>query len=92
MIVVYKYKVEMIEAFTIEAPQGTQFLDVQVQHGVAHVWARVDTTKPQATYKFGVAGTGHELLGDLPYMPHVGSFQLGCGSLVFHLFGGIYAV
>lgn len=91
MQTIHKFKVQMLEDFIIEAPEGAQFLSVQQQHGQVQLWARVNTNRPMAAYRFGVHGTGHELNAFTARAPHIGTFQICEGSLVFHLFGGIYA-
>lgn len=91
MITIFKYPVQMSEDFTFEAPAGAEFLSVQVQAGEAQLWARVDTSRPAATYRFGVHGTGHELNSFTRSAPHIGTFQIDGGALVFHLLGGLYA-
>lgn len=91
MFAVYKYPVQMIEDFTVQAPEGALFLDAQVQNGQVQLWARVDTRRPMADYRFGVVGTGHPLNDFNARAPHIATFQLAGGDLVFHLFGGLYA-
>ena len=88
MKTIYKYPVRMLENFTVEAPHGAEFFAVQVQGDEVQMWARVDTKYPLNTYRFGVFGTGHVLSGVGPTAPHIGTFQLSGGALVFHLFGG----
>ena len=90
MITIFKYPVKMSGRFLLEMPQGAQFLSLQVQGDHAQLWFRVDTSRPMRSYEFGVFGTGHEMTGDLAYAPHLGTFQLAEGSLVFHAFGGNY--
>lgn len=91
MITVYKYPVQMIEDFALTLPRGAQFLDAQVQGGEVFIWARVDTTQELRVYRFGVHGTGHPMTEFTRSAPHIATFQLAGGSLVFHLFGGTYA-
>lgn len=91
MRTIFKYPVQMSEYFTVEAPEGAEFLSVQLQGGGVQMWVRVDTARPIATYRFGVHGTGHSLNDFTAHAPHIGTFQIAGGSLVFHLFGGSYA-
>lgn len=91
MRTVYKFPVQMLETFAVQAPQGAEFLSVQVQGNEVQLWARVDTTRPLAMYRFGVCGTGHPLSDFNANAPHIGTFQINAASpLVFHLFGGLY--
>lgn len=91
MRTIFKYAVEMSEDFTVLAPEGAEWLSVQVQGNEVQMWARVDTRRPAAAYRFGVHGTGHELNDFTARAPHIGTFQLSGGALVFHLLGGLYA-
>lgn len=91
MITIYKYAVEMREDFTLDLPQSAQFLDAQLQNDGVYLWARVDTNAPIRTYRFGVHGTGHPMTELTRSAPHIATFQLADGHLVFHLFGGLYA-
>lgn len=90
MRTIFKYPVQMSEDFAVEAPEGAEWLSVQVQGAQVQMWARVDTSRPTKVYRFGVHGTGHELSAFAAYAPHIGTFQLAQGTLVFHLFGGLY--
>lgn len=91
MRTIFKYAVEISEDFTVQAPEGAEWLSVQVQGGEVQIWARVNTIRPAAEYRFGVHGTGHELNDFTARAPHIGTFQLEGGALVFHLIGGLYA-
>ena len=91
MFTIYKYEVPMVQNFTLELPVGAQFLDAQLQGSTVQLWARVNTDAPLRTYRFGVHGTGHELNDFTAVAPHIATFQLFAGGLVFHLFGGLYA-
>lgn len=91
MITVYKYPVQMQAEFTVNLPRGAEFLSVQEQNGEPQMWLRVDTSRELAKQVFSIVGTGHPIATELARLPYLGTFQLGGGSLVFHLFGGIYA-
>ena len=88
---VYKYPIELGDAFHLAMPQGAEPLCVQVQHGQPCIWARVviDVGHPTKRRRFRLAGTGHMLE---PHMPnghdgdYLGTFQLHEGALVFHVF------
>lgn len=91
MITVHKYPVQMQAEFTVELPRGAEFLSVHEQNGEPQMWFRVDTSRELAKQVFSIVGTGHPIAPELSSLPHLGTFQVAGGSLVFHLFGGIYA-
>ncbi len=83
MIRVYKYTIHASPRFVIRMPAGAKPLSVQMQNGVAYLWAQVDTEQPEVDALFGVFGTGHDMPGLGEY---IGTFQMHGGQLVFHLF------
>jgi len=91
MKTIYKYPVQMSEDFTLHAPGGAEFFSVQVQGGEVMMWARVNPENPERLHRFAVHGTGHYLNDFSVSAPHIGTFQLHGGALVFHLFGGTEA-
>lgn len=101
MLTIYKYPIQMRELFQVEMPAGAQILHVDLQNGGPFMWVKVDTDQPMKRYNFGVFGTGHDLtkvpeseeLNPVAYAPHLGSWLIEGISitLVFHLFGGVYA-
>jgi len=81
---IWKYNVGADE-FSIQMPIGAQVLDVQLQNGLAQMWALVDPTAEMTTRQFATYGTGHPInADDHTELNYVGTFQ--CGILVFHLF------
>jgi len=48
------------------------------------LWAYVDPTEPRVTRKFRIIGTGHPIATDPG--DYIGTFQMGGGALVFHVF------
>lgn len=101
MITVHKYPIRMFELFTILMPAGAEVIHVAMQNDEPFMWVRVDTNMKLRAYNFGVFGTGHDLntnsdphspdYNPVALAPHLGSFMMQGGALVFHLFGGIYA-
>ena len=81
---VWKYPVKVDDRFSVEMPKGAEVLHVDLQRGGVFMWARVDPAAPPEIRSFRLAGTGHELAGDVGR--HVGSFMLAGGGLVFHVF------
>lgn len=81
---IWKYQVIPERAISIEMPLGAQVLTVQAQRDEINVWALVDPEAPRVWRRFRLIGTGHIIQdGALQY---IGTFQLDCGALVFHLF------
>ena len=88
MLTIYKYPVLYMENhFTLELPKNAKILTVQTQKGNPQLWAMVDSETEKETRHFRLAGTGHPLGEDyLRIINYIGTFQMGNGELVFHLF------
>lgn len=87
MMTIWKFPVQPSEHYVVEMPRGARLLSVQTQGGEPALWALCNPQSPRVKRSFSVFGTGHdatavELLG----MKYVGTFQIGGGTLVFHLF------
>jgi len=87
MKTVWKYRVPVADDFAIDMPVGTQVLTMQMQRGQPCIWALIDAKvdAPFEQRKFRMFGTGHEIEEDIE-MSYVGTFQIGNGLLVFHVF------
>ncbi len=88
MITVWKFPIEAIERQAIQMPRGAKLLHVGAQ-GVGltakpSVWALCDTEATPTFRSLAVTRTGHDA-GHCDG-PHVGTFMLGDGALVFHVF------
>jgi DNA-directed RNA polymerase subunit RPC12/RpoP len=81
---IYKYPLPMEEDPEICLPAGSQILTVQTQNNAPYVWALIETDAPLTTRRFCLRGTGHTFKGNEG--KYIGTFQLGGGELVFHLF------
>lgn len=102
MITVHKYPIQMNELFWLKLPAGAEVVHVDVQRGEPMMWIKVNTANCIRETLFGVFGTGHPIDAADPYFPddinpmfnapHLGSFMMNGGNLVFHLFGGIYSL
>lgn len=84
MNTVWKFKIIPSLNQPITMPQDASILYTNSVDGVAYIWALVNPTNPPVTRTFSVYGTGH-------YNPctkdqYIGSFFIGNGILVFHLF------
>ena len=82
---IFKYRVPIVQEFSIDMPNGANVIAYQVQHGDPTIWAEVDETKALVKHNFITLGTGHEapeLRGR-----HLGTIQLD--SFVWHLYEGV---
>lgn len=72
----------------IEMPLGSDFLDVQAQHGAPCLWMLVMPEASKEKRVFWIVGTGHLLpeTGEGARLVYRGTFQMVGGELVFHLF------
>lgn len=85
MKVVWKYPIEIEDAFTVELPAGAKILTAQTQGTVPTFWALVNPDAPKVERAFRFFGTGHQH-PDERFGCYVGTCQIFGGSLVFHLF------
>lgn len=81
---IYKYQIEPQGVIAVGMPAGAKILSLQVQCDTLCIWALVDPEAEMVIRAFRMYGTGHDM--DTPDLPHVGTFQLHGGALVFHLF------
>jgi hypothetical protein len=80
---VWRFRVPVADATTLEMPKGAEVLTVQLQRGEPTLWAACDPEVATETRHFRWVGTGHPFDGPALY---VGTVQFSGGSLVFHLF------
>lgn len=85
MRTIYKQVIQVTDVQVIKAPTGSQFLSVQVQHGLICVWYICDPEKPEDLFKISIAGTGHDIK-HCEGMRFLGTVQPDDGYLVFHVF------
>jgi hypothetical protein len=93
---IWKFPIEATDEQWITMPRGARILHVGVQRDVVCLWALVDTDGASSSMQkmIRVHGTGHPT--DLPHgseswkMGYIGTFMLGDGALVFHVFEGGY--
>jgi len=87
MLTIYKWTIPIEDHFTLELPKNAKILTVQTQRGTPQLWAMVDSETEKEKRYFRLAGTGHPLGDDyLGIINYIGTFQMGNGALVFHLF------
>lgn len=88
MPTIFKYPIILQDEFELDLPAGAEFLHLDVQFGEPHLWFRVEPSAPVVRQKFAVIGTGNPVYPGYDTAPHLGSFQLQGGRLVFHVFAG----
>lgn len=87
MYSIYKYPFETSDVVELEIPEMAEILCVQTQAGKPCIWAKVDTEEIiEAPRRFRIFGTGHNLGGSADRLKYVGTYQINCGYLVFHVF------
>ncbi len=85
MRTIWKFPVDT-DRFTLKMPKGAKLLSVQTQRGEPQLWALVDPAAPMVERRLATVGTGHDMGRKVDDAEFVGTFQLHCGTLVFHLF------
>lgn len=82
---IWKYDLAIAGIQDIKMPEGAEVLTVQVQRGVACIWALITPELKQVVRQFTVVGTGHDIASQFE-MNYIGTFQINGGDLVFHVF------
>ncbi len=83
---IWKYPIQTTDEQSILVPKGAKFLTVQTQREEPCLWAVVDPTAEKEEVMVRTHGTGHELPADAHLYDYIGTYQLGHGSLIFHVF------
>lgn len=83
---IYKYPIPVANEFVVAMPLGAEVLHVGVQDERPHLWALVDPDQPSRDYRFRMHGTGHPVEDVITGGMHIGTFMLGGGSFVGHIF------
>ena len=83
---IYKYSVIPTDYFRLQLPVDAQILTVQMQGNEAFVWTLLNPDEPVVERTFRLAGTGHPIVESPNALSYVGTFQMGGGRLVWHLF------
>ena len=81
---VWKYVLKQ-DTTTVDIPEDSKFLSVQIQGGEPVMWWEVDPNKTKYTYHFAIVGTGWEN-SVYPNYNYLGTFQVMGGAFVFHLY------
>ena len=84
--VIWKFPIETKGRQEILMPKGAEILCIQIQQDKPTIWALVEFLPPEKRI-FEVFGTGHNIKsgGDIK-RDYVGTYQVGDGHLVFHVF------
>lgn len=70
---------------TLDMPSDSTIIKTALQHGIATIWARVDTDRPIVKRGFLFVGTGYEIPNPL-VSAYIDTFMFVGGDLVLHLF------
>ena len=83
---IYKYDIPIEEFFSIEMPEHSKILTLQVQRSVPRIWALAEIRAGTVMEKrhFMIKGTGHAI--DTENHEYIGTFQQNCGYFIWHLF------
>ncbi|MEI9479634.1 MAG: hypothetical protein WCO26_24110 [Deltaproteobacteria bacterium] len=82
---IWRWHLKYLDEQTLVMPGGAQLLSVQIgRGGTPCLWALCDTDSPDESRTILFYGTGNPI----PEKPgrYLGTFQLGEGQLVFHVF------
>lgn len=83
---IWKYELAITDHQTLALPKGAQVLTAQAQNNVPCLWVLVDVDQEAESRTFHIVGTGHPA-DHVCELPHLGTFQIHKGALVFHVFG-----
>lgn len=83
---IFKYPIQVDDYQVIEMNKGAVILTVQTQREKPCIWAIVDPDAPLEPRRLRLAGTGHPIDEPLEEMKYIGTFQLGGGAFIGHLF------
>jgi len=88
-MVIWKYELE-VGSQRIEMPVGARLLDIQCQRGKPCLWVLCDPSATMCRRRFEMYGTGHDTRREVG--EYVGTFQMDCGYVVFHVFDEGYVI
>lgn len=84
---ILKYRVHIIDEFTIRMPKNARILSVQTQGTLPQMWALVDTNDELTEVReFRVVATGQQFDSFEQGWEYIGTFQTNGGGFVGHLF------
>ena len=81
---IWKWTLAVTDLQALDMPKGAKILSIQTQGQMPQLWAYIDPTEPREARTIRIIGTGHPI----PEHPgdYIGTFQMGGGALVFHVF------
>lgn len=86
---IFKYAIPVKDEFTLQLPERSVVLCVQVQGavgGLPHIWVECDPTRPLQPRGFRLFGTGHPISESVGEIRYVGTFQMDDGEFIGHLY------
>lgn len=81
---VWKFELKLTDEQTIVVTEDARILSAQMQFDKLCVWVRLNPQTPQQQRRIFVHGTGHDVSHYAGR--HLGTVQIGNGTLVFHVF------
>ena len=86
MKTIHKFTIKKgsLNAFTIELPEGAQFLSTNTLYGYVCLWFLLDPEKPKVDRTFRVIGTGWEI--EETNLKYLGTVLEDEGAFVWHIF------
>ncbi len=85
MFRIWKYPIEIDDIQSFNMPKDAKILCVKMQMGEPCIWVLVDEKSSPENRTFRLAGTGHPVK-KVDNLHYIGTFLIGDGMLVFHLF------
>lgn len=90
MNVIYKYEVPIEDTFKVALPHDAEVLTVQFDEktGRPVMWAKLNTEDELVEREFAVIGTGNPIpdIHESLCYNYIGTFQMGNGRFIGHLF------
>ena len=89
---IWKYELHHLHEQEIKLKKGAEVLCVQVQFEKACIWVLVDPAETvEEVRTFVLYGTGHDIKTAIgTSVKYIGTFQLGLGTFIGHLFEKIF--
>ncbi len=88
-IKIFKYEVPIQDSIIIDLPVDSKILSFQIQNGKPYIWALVDPDELLVSRYFTIIPTGAEIEYLSEILVYIGTVQMACGAMIFHLFEDI---
>ncbi len=85
MIKIWKYKLEIAQFQSIEMPEGSRILTLQMQMNIPCIWASVIPDQKKVKVKIMTVGTGQRFNAD-NLDRYIGTYQFKKDLTVYHVF------